>query len=38
MVLEWIRRQDPQFDKQLRMYLFSEGPITEVEHKAMGRK
>ena len=38
MVLEWIRRQDPQFDKQLRKYLFSEGPITEVEHKAMGRK
>ena len=23
MVLEWIRRQDPAFDKQLKDYLFS---------------
>jgi ferritin-like protein len=37
MVLEWIRRHEPIFDKNLREYLFSEGPITEVEHKAMGR-
>ena len=37
MVLEWIRRQDPVFDKNLREYLFSEGPITEVEHKVMKR-
>jgi ferritin-like protein len=37
MVLEWIRRQEPVFDKNLREYLFSEGPITEVEHQAMGR-
>ena len=28
MVLEWIRRQDPAFDKELRDYLFSEQPIT----------
>ncbi len=27
MVLEWIRRQDPDFDSQLRKYLFREGPI-----------
>ena len=27
MVLEWIRRQDPTFDSQLREYLFREGPI-----------
>jgi ferritin-like protein len=31
MVLEWIRRNDQDFDKQLREYLFSKGPITEVE-------
>ena len=27
MVLEWIRRQDPTFDKELRDYLFSDGAI-----------
>ena len=28
MVLEWIRRQDPAFDHELRDYLFTEKPIT----------
>lgn len=28
MVLEWIRRRDPVFDKELRETLFKEGPIT----------
>jgi ferritin-like protein len=27
MVLEWIRRRDPRFDKELRDYLFTEDPI-----------
>ena len=27
MLLEWIRRQDPFFDKELRDYLFTEKPI-----------
>jgi uncharacterized protein len=36
MNLEWIRRRDPTFDKNLRIYLFSEGPITEVEAKVTG--
>jgi len=27
MVLEWIRRQDPTFDKELKDYLFSDAPI-----------
>ena len=27
MVLEWIRRQDPSFDKELRDYLFSSDEI-----------
>lgn len=28
MVLEWIRRRDPTFDKELKGFLFSEKPIT----------
>jgi ferritin-like protein len=27
MVLEWIRRRDPAFDKELKDYLHSDGPI-----------
>jgi ferritin-like protein len=27
MVLEWIRRRDPSFDKELKDYLFTEQPI-----------
>ena len=27
LVLEWIRRQDPGFDKELKDYLFTEKPI-----------
>jgi uncharacterized protein len=37
MVLEWIRRHEPRFDKELKEYLFSEGPITGVEKKVMGK-
>ena len=37
MVLEWIRRREPRFDKELREYLFTDKPIAEVEHTAMGR-
>jgi ferritin-like protein len=33
MTLEWIRRTNPTFDTHMRTYLFSEGPITEVEAK-----
>jgi ferritin-like protein len=36
MALEWIRRNDGDFDKQLKTYLFSSGEITEVEEKAEG--
>lgn len=32
MVLEWLRRRDPQLDKHLRTYLFSDGDILEIEH------
>jgi len=27
MLLEWIRRQDPTFDKELKDYLFTDKPI-----------
>ncbi len=27
MLLEWIRRQDPTFDHELKDYLFTEKPI-----------
>jgi ferritin-like protein len=36
MNLEWIRRRNSVFDHNLRTYLFSEGPITEVEEQATG--
>jgi hypothetical protein len=29
MNLEWLRRHDPELDLQLRLYLFTDGPITE---------
>jgi hypothetical protein len=34
MVLEWIRRHDPEADAQLREYLFTEGSITGREEEA----
>lgn len=27
MLLEWIRRKDPSFDKELKDYLFSDKPV-----------
>lgn len=36
MTLEWLRRRDPVLDEELRTYLFTEGPITELEEEAMG--
>lgn len=34
MNLEWIRRNNPTFDEAARTFLFSEGPITQVEEEA----
>jgi uncharacterized protein len=31
MALEWIRRQDPALDEQLRQYLFTSTPIVSAE-------
>lgn len=30
MSLEWLRRRDKGLDKELREYLFTDGPITET--------
>ncbi len=31
MALEWLRRSDPKLAQHLRTFLFTEGPITEIE-------
>jgi len=31
MALEWLRRRDPVLDEQLRLYLFTTGPLVSVE-------
>jgi ferritin-like protein len=36
MTLEWLRRHDPILDGHLRTYLFTEGPIVELEKEAEG--
>ena len=30
MVLEWIRRKDPTFDKELKDFLFTDKPIAHT--------
>ena len=34
MVLEWLRRNSPDFDSQLREYLFTDGDIASHEEEA----
>jgi ferritin-like protein len=34
MVLEWLRRTDPKFADHMKTYLFTEGPVTEIEREA----
>jgi len=34
MALEWLRRRISNFDEELRTYLFTSAPITEVEEAA----
>lgn len=36
MLLEWLRRRIPKFDEELKTYLFTSGPITELEEAATG--
>jgi hypothetical protein len=33
MLLEWIRRRDPEWDKYLRTYLFTSGDILTIEEE-----
>jgi hypothetical protein len=33
MVLEWLRRKDAAFDKELRDYLFTDRPIVALERE-----
>lgn len=35
MGLEWLRRHNDVFDKNMREFLFTEGEITELENAAM---
>jgi uncharacterized protein len=37
MVLEWIRRREPRFDKELREYLFQPGSIVGREEQVEGK-
>ena len=34
MLMEWLRRNSEPFDEQLRIYMFTEEAITEVEEEA----
>jgi ferritin-like protein len=36
MVMEWIRRRDPTFDKEMRDYLYTDTPIVDLEHGHKG--
>jgi ferritin-like protein len=36
MVIEWIRRRVPEFDKELRDYLFTDKAIAELESNIKG--
>ncbi|MGH6930132.1 MAG: encapsulin-associated ferritin-like protein [Dongiaceae bacterium] len=36
MLLEWLRRNAPGFEEQMRTYLFAEGPITRIEEATTG--
>jgi ferritin-like protein len=36
MVLEWLRRNSEDFDRELKNFLFSEGDIASVEEDTRG--
>ena len=37
MLLEWLRRHDPILEGDLRTYLFTTTPVTEIEAGAEAR-
>lgn len=36
MMIEWLRRNDPRLDAELRQYLFTNGDLVASEAEAMG--
>lgn len=36
MLFEWLRRHAPDFAEQAKTYLFTEGPLTEIEEGEAG--
>ena len=38
MVLEWLRRIIPEFDQELKTFLFTAGPVTQIEAGAAGEE
>lgn len=36
MLIEWLRRRMPEFDENLKTYLFTTAPITSIEESATG--
>lgn len=36
MLLEWLRRRDPELDDPMKTYLFTSGSITGIEEGAEG--
>jgi hypothetical protein len=36
MLMEWLRRLMPEFDQELRTYLFTQGPLETIEETAEG--
>jgi len=37
MLIEWLRRNDATFARELKEYLFTEKDIVQVEHEAEGK-
>ena len=33
MLIEWLRRNNPDFEKELKDYLFSSGDIAKIEEE-----
>jgi hypothetical protein len=38
MILEWLRRNDAEWSKQMDTYLYTDAPITRIEEVEEGRK
>lgn len=36
MLTEWVRRRIPEMNEELRTYLFTEGPVTNLEAENSG--